>query len=464
MPWEFPHPRRLRRIHALQVSLLIVAWAVLSAWLAALPVVLVEPDDEMFYAAMKLFAKDEILWRRSEIAEAMRPLEFVRGPGFGSPLPPFFQPSGTGTDLLGIEKSPGHPAALALAYKLGLVDWLGPLLALVSCLFLYALVRRLGEERGWAATAAALLLLLNANSIAGQWRIYMSDYSSAIQVAMGMGLYLWARESGRLWLFALSGLWLAIAVAFRYTNVLAIGAVALYEVIRAFEGGWRGALMRFLKHKGHWAAAAGAIVGLLPLCWYLLELTGSPLRTGYADRFDRQYSSYFSLSLHDPRALFSLGHVPKVFFSGFPMFLLGFPLLPLAVAGLGAMPRRRSRPALFLGLWAAAFWAPHLCYGWVRADAFVFMCRKFLPSLGALCILAAAALARLAGGDWAAEGGVEDSEESAASGPSARGARLAAVATFLVLILFGLSLGIDFCVRYGVYGQGRVARESWGRW
>jgi len=469
----FPSPRgpdraapRIGVAQVWQIAALAAGWAILSAWIVRLPVALVEPDDEMFYAAMKLFAKGKVLWSRAEIAEAVR-FDSARGPLFGSAIAPFFRPYGRGDDQFGIEKSPGHPAELAAAYACGLVDWLHSAWALVSALFLYALVRRLGDRRGWMALTAAFLLLFNANSIAGQWRLYMSDYSSAVMVALGMGLYLWARESERLWLYALSGLWLSIAVAFRYTNVLGMCAIGVYEFIRAFEGPWRGAPARFLKRKGHWMAAAGALVGLIPLCWYLHELTGNPFRTGYAARFEREYSDYFSLTRSDPHVLFSLGHAPRVFFSGFPMFLLGFPILPLAVAGLGAMPKSRSRPALFLGLWAAAFWAPHLCYGWIRADAFVFMCRKFLPSAGALCVLAAAALGRLGGAGWALEIDADSTTQAVDRGRSLRpspGGRAAAVSATAVIILLGLSLGCEFCIRYGLYARGQLAREGRGRW
>ncbi len=358
-----------------------------------LPERLMEPDDEAFRAAMRLFSSGSLT----------RPLDGTLPQGWAQ-VP--------GRWLMS-EKPPGHPLALAALHRLGLERLVNPLWVAACALALMLLGGAL-HPRPRHRLYMVALLVANPTLLLMTHRTYMSDLPGAAAITCFAALFLAAElDGGGRRRYMLAGLLLGLAVVIRYTNLVACLVVPLYYAVSGLlrQRAARG-LISWVRTAGPWLVAAGAAVPLSGQLLYNWATTGSPLKVGYS----------FTLFLTgEPRfgerfLMHNLLDVP-------PLLLLGFPCLVLLPLGLARLYHRSQRAALFCALLAGAFILFYMASYWVRADHFVFTSRYYLPALFGLTFCAAEAL------------------ESFSS-------RRAAVATVALLVLLSAALAGDFARRY----------------
>ncbi len=403
-------------------SLLIVFTALTLVCVASLmlPTVLVEPDDYDWYSGMISFSRGHFVSSEEEIGEIHEAMaeRFRRGE--------FHFPLVRNEKGFVHERSPGYYGLLALFYLFELDRYTNVFLVVGCVLFFFFVLRKYAGER--IALSACLLMIFNPTFLTGLYRVYMSDFAYFVFGLFGMGTYWMARERGNAWLHLLAGFLLSVSVVFRVTNAIFFVSIALYELCilvfpKALPQAVGGSPPRpVFAPRSLVPLALGLVIGIVPLLLYNYHTMGKILAAGYSYRFSHEGTEYFSL--FGRNATFSLRNLGYTFPVGLPRLLLGYQIIVLAPAGFFFLGRERRRLALFAGLWLAAYWAFYLCYSTIREDSFQFMCRKFLPSLPALCIGAASVLEAIKG-RW----------------------RIIILATFAV---FGIAVASEFTVRFVV--------------
>ena len=389
-PPEAPRPTG-RLAGAAMVTLAFLA----AAATLLLPERLMEPDDEAFRGAMKLFASGALT----------RPLDGTLPQGWAE-VP--------GRWLMS-EKPPGHPLALAALHRFGLERLVNPLWVAACALALVLLGGALHPRPRHRLFMVVVLLVANPTLLLMTYRTYMSDLPGAAAVTCFAALFLAAELQGGRRRYLLAGLLLGLSVVIRYNNLVACLVVPLYFAVCGLlrQRTARG-LISWVHDAGPWLVAAGAAVPLTGQLIYNWTTTGSPWKVGYS----------FTLFLSDqPRfgerfLLHNLLDVP-------PLLLLGFPCLVLLPLGLARLYQRRRRAAVFCALLVGLFFLFYMASYWVRADHFVFTSRYYLPALFGLTFCAAEALVSFT-------------------------SRRAAAVTVLLLVLLSAALTGDFVKRYAL--------------
>jgi len=405
------------------ISIVVAILVVVCGVVLLLPVVLVEPDDFDWYGGMLSFSRGQFISSEEEVREIHEEMAERFG-GFrfrhGELRFPMVR---TGRGLVH-ERSPGYYAFLALFHLLGLDRYTNVFLAVAGVLFFFLMLRKFADER--LALCATLLMIFNATFLTGLYRVYMSDFSYFIFGLFAMGVYWLAREKGNASLYGLAGFLLSVSVIFRITNAIFFVSIAIYELCiltfpKAFSGsGNASAAPSLFSARRIVPLVIGLLAGISPLLLYNLHTMDEIFGTGYSQRFSHEGWKYFSF--FGRRAIFSVRNIGYTFPVGLPRLLQGYPIALLAPAGFLLLGMRRTmasglmqdagaheavrqspsatrRLALFAGLWFGTYWAFYLCFSTIREDSFQFMCRKFLPSLPAVCIGAAAVL-QAAKGKW----------------------------------------------------------------
>ncbi len=350
---------------------------------------------------------------------------------------------------------PGHTALLAVAARLGAVEWLGPLLTAGTVGFTAALVLRLFPERPTTARVAAAAVALSP-FVWGIGAGYLSHAGAACAVSLALWAAVRARDGGAGWA-VVTGAAAGWAVASRPWTGLALAVVLPVGV-------WVARLVRERRsppplrlHRPDdppppspfgprdvivraGAAVAGGAPFAVLLAWWNTRLFGSPLRFGYTAAF----GSAHGLGFHRDPWGNAYGFTEALAYTGSDLALLGLHLFETpvpAVAAVGAWLLLRGRPfrgsGLFLA-WALAAVVANAAY-WHHGIHFgPRMLYEAGPAWIVLTVLAAVGLG-LPRGTLAAP----TPEERAASPPPAPWAVVAVARVATVVALgWGLALGL----------------------
>ena len=274
---------------------------------------------------------------------------------------------------------------VSLAYRMfGVSDVLARVVAAtfstLTIVVVFAIARTLYTRR--TALIAALLLAVSSYSVALA-RLALLDATLTFLVAVAMlCLARWDRTSKPVWLYAF-GACAALAIQAKIVGVLLLPILGVYLLVsrRRVPLGIVG------------IAAAAFLVFLSPV---LLDLASN----------GREFGDFLARSSR------RVSHVPWTYYPTVLLGREGIVVVLLWTAGVAAAVVRRSRADLLPGLWLLGFVGFYQLY---PLKAFNYL----LPSVPALCLLAARALERL-------------------PRPSALGARVAAASALVVLFVVGV--------------------------
>ncbi len=239
---------------------------------------------------------------------------------------------------------PGFPLLLALGHWLRAPTWVPPLVGVLSCLILFALLReRVGREAALLFTAAWAFMPL---TVYGSTML-MSDLAAATVLLGAWLAFRRGRSALAAWLFAL-------CFAVRPTNVLF--------------------LLPFLLVLRPDRATGRLVLHLLLPCalygFYNLFLYGAPWRTGYGNIFSSMSAAVFPSHL--------------AFFATGTLAILSPVVVGLALIGLFPWNREKT----FLLLWPVVFMLFYSFWAGGGIDRW-WWARFILPGYAALFILAA---------------------------------------------------------------------------
>ena len=274
---------------------------------------------------------------------------------------------------------------VSLAYRMfGVSDVLARVVAATFCtltiVVVFAIARTLYTRR--TALIAALLLAVSSYSVALA-RLALLDATLTFLVALAMlCLARWDRTSRPVWLYAF-GACVALAIQAKIVGVLLLPILGVYLLVsrRRVPAGVVG------------IAAAAFLVFLSPV---LLDLASN----------GREFGDFLSRSSR------RVSHVPWTYYPTVLLGREGVVVVLLWTAGVVVAVVRRSRADLLPGLWLLGFVGFYQLY---PLKAFNYL----LPSVPALCLLAARAVEKL-------------------PRPSAQGARVAAAGALVVLLAAGV--------------------------
>ena len=297
----------------------------------AIPAHMMEPDDWSYYYAIhnfadgKLVVTDEIHNEQSSETQGQ--------------VGHFIDYVNIGTDKWALEKAPGYVFFEIPFELMGIPRWGNVLLALGVTVVTFLLLRRLRDEK--AACIGALMMLFTPVSLVMLNRSYMDTFAAGAFLVMGGGLYIyWVLERARLNRVAGAGLLfvafllIAWSVVTRYTNIAVAAFFALHFAFLVI-GGFIKRAKTNLKFEIP-AAILGIGIPLVALLLYDKAVFGSPFDYGY------KYTT--------GDITFAFQHIGELTRSGQSIFwniiktnlqiaprdlLLGFPLLVIALIGLG---------------------------------------------------------------------------------------------------------------------------------
>jgi hypothetical protein len=274
---------------------------------------------------------------------------------------------------------------VSLAYRMfGVSDVLARVVAAtfstLTIVVVVAIARTLYTRR--TALIAALLLAVSSYSVA-LGRLALLDATLTFLVALAMlCLARWDRTSRPVWLYAF-GACVALAIQAKIVGVLLLPILGVYLLVtrRRVPRGVVG------------VAAAAFLVFLSPV---LLDLASN----------GREFGDFLSRSSR------RVSHVPWTYYPTVLLGREGIVVVLLWAAGVAVAVVRRSRADLLPGLWLLGFVGFYQLY---PLKAFNYL----LPSVPALCLLAARAVERV-------------------PRPSALGPRVAAVGALVVVFVAGV--------------------------
>jgi hypothetical protein len=398
------HPGRGMGWAGLEVVFAFAAFVVLCVAVLSVTPQLVEPDDYAYRGSILAMTQGHLLTLSTAQAHALAvqlahagPGQMLGVPGGGAPSMIRWQWVQLANGRWISEKDPGYPFLAAPFQALGVIR-LAPLFyAALGCLGLFAGARRwLGHLGGAAAVG---LFCSSGAALLFAWRDYMPTFTDASLIAAGTGALLWAvlaEEAAarrRTWLGLLGFLAIEAAVFVRYTNLVVLGcAIAAVLVAR-------------------WLRAASVPQG--GLWWWLgsVVLFGA----GVAAFNDLVYGGPLSSGYRPGEVTFSFGAVLPNFRYMPPHLIWAMPMSVLGLAGLGWIGGRWARLrrsgdeqggigrrdfAVGLALAASWFsvWALYAAYTWTAHPGLSTLqaTRFYIPALGAISLLAAWPVARVA--------------------------------------------------------------------
>ncbi len=414
---------RDRRV-LLEAGVAVLLFLAFAVAVLARPPQILEPDDVAYRGSIFALAHgavtlttEQLRQLAAEIAAADPEQGFGGFPGAGPGGPGGAGPGGAGPDGPGgpggtgggafgggaiaqwvqlpsgdwiSEKNPGYPY-LALPFHVVGLERLAPLFyGALACLALFVGARRwLGP---WAGVYAVAAFLANGAALVFAWRAWMPTFTDTALIAAGAALLLWALVADdaavrrRTVVGSLAFLALALAVACRYTNLVAavVAAAAALLLVRRAGLPWRALAWWFGT-----AAVVAAGVAAFGLHYY-----GDAVGTGYQ-------SGVITFSLDS--VLPNLRGMPPGLVRAMPVAVVA------AIAVVWAVGRRVVRPddaaarrdlpavaalaAAWLGLWGL-----YLAYDWTArmgVGGGVHTVRFYVEALGPMALLAAWAMSRM---------------------------------------------------------------------
>lgn len=252
------------------------------------------------------------------------PNNAIAGPYF---VPYAFQVSRKGDQLHYLGFPPGFPLLLAFGELLGLIHFVVPFLSGLTIIFTYVLGKELSGNSLTGFLAA--IILVSASAFWQFGTAAWSEVPATLAVSAGVVFYLRSHQPGYRGLAYsfLAAVILTFGHFIRYTNVVFLGALLVYEVYTV-----RGALLHDRRRWVFWGAAA---VGVLTIPLFNHFYYGGALITSYSSLHGWYPWSPFSLAYAlGPSFVngFSLLESIKTLWKNFPLILLlapgGWWLLP----------------------------------------------------------------------------------------------------------------------------------------
>lgn len=369
-----------------------------------------EPDDWAYRYATENFSHGRLTvdntLHQQQVSEAQKQ---------GGQLVQYVQ---VGPDTWAFEKTPGYAFFLVPFYLLGVPQLANIVLAAGLVLVAYVLLKHLMDEQ--AACIASLLVLFTPVSLAMLQREFMDSFASVALPGIGGGLYIlfYLKKSelkppGAAFILFLSGLFLGLGVAARYTDAVIAAVFALHFLaaqIQSLRKGQRAAVLR----EGL-ALGLGAAIPLGLLLLYQKAVFGAPFAYGYEyTKLNVKFAyDYFG----EPKAwqiiITNLKKLWLPLITGFPLLLAALPGMVLLLwqkssaaipplrryQGKHDWPRLSPDITLLLAGWFAAVFALYMMYEWTanqRPDApFIIVTRFYLPALLPMVVMAVFFLRRL---------------------------------------------------------------------
>jgi len=347
---------------------------------------LLEPDDYAYRASIVALSQGHILLTNSQYHALARYLSAHHEAGI---LQWHHLTSGKWIS----EKNPGYPFFAVLFYWAHALRWAPLFYGALGCVGLYFGARAwLGR---FAGTYAVWLYCFSGAALVFAWRSTMPSFSDASLIAAGAGGLVWTfvrtehSRRARALVGLASFLCLEGATFIRYTNVLELGVAVLATALfaRRVRIAWRTLAL--------WAVSV--VVFAVGVLLFNHWAYGSATSTGYsAGEISFSWSSFWP----------NLRLMPAHLTSSMPLWIVAaLGLVALIVRALRhrgeAGASRDLAVALVLGAGWLGLWVLYLCYTWTAsmaqggAGVTVHVIRFYLPALGCLALLGAAALKRV---------------------------------------------------------------------
>ena len=375
-----------------EVALAVAAFAALCIAVLSVAAQAAEPDDGAYRASIVAIAEGHFLTLSIAQAETL-----ARKLGDNPTAPPNQWVELSDGRYMS-EKDPGYPFLAAPFEKLGISRWAPLFYGLLACLGLFIGARRwLGRLGGPAAVG---LYCSSGATLAFAWRDYMPTFTDASLVAAGSGLLLWtvlateASSRRRTWAGLAGFATIELATFVRYTNIVILGCAVVAVVVASR-----------LRH---------AKLNLRMLCWWLASV--GVFCAGVATFDDLVYGGPLTTGYQPGEVTFSLGAVgpnlrlmPVHLIQAMPMLVLGLVALAwiilrwlmLGRAGgeVGAVARRDLSAGAALAASWVAIWSLYSTYTWTTdpTSVTVQVVRFYVPALGAIALLGAWLVTRIAG-------------------------------------------------------------------
>ena len=369
-----------------------------------------EPDDWAYRYAVENFSHG-----RLTVDNALHQAQVIEAQKQGGQLGQYVQIS---PDKWAFEKTPGYAFFLVPFYLLGVSQLANIVLAAGLVFVVYILLKRLMDER--AACIGALLILFTPVSLAMLQREFMDGFASLALPGIGGGLYVLfclkkseIRPLAAAGLLFLSGLFLGLGVAARYTDAVIAAVFALHFLVTQAQSLRKGQRAAILREGLAFGLGAGIPLGLLLL--YQNAVFGAPLAYGY--EYTKGNVKFAYDYLGEPRAWQIIAtNLKKMWLpliTGFPLLLAALPgmlvlLWQKTSAAIPALRRYQGKPGwprlslgitILLAAWFAAVFGLYMMYEWTanqRPDMpFIIVTRFYLPALLPVVIMAVFCLSRL---------------------------------------------------------------------
>jgi MFS family permease len=369
-----------------------------------------EPDDWAYY-----YATENLSHGRLTVDNTLHQQQVAEAQQQSGQLIQYVQ---LGPDTWAFEKSPGYVYFLIPFYLLGVPQLANIFLAAGLVLVTYLLLKQLKDER--VACISSLLVLFTPVSLAMLQREFMDGFASAAFPGIGGGLYILysikkseiGSASAAFMLF-LSGLFLGLGVAARYTDATIAAVFAVHFLATQIQSLRTGQCAAVLRAGLSFGLGAAIPLGLLLL--YQKAVFGAPFAYGY--EYTKLNVKFAYDYLGEPKAwqiiVTNLKKLWLPLITGFPLLLAALPGIVILLwqktsAAIPSLRRYQGKPGwprFGLGLtllligWFLAVFMLYMMYEWTanqRVDVpFIIVTRFYLPALLPIVIMAVFFLSRL---------------------------------------------------------------------
>jgi hypothetical protein len=387
-----PRAERVIRLLWAEAALAAVVFVALCAVVLSVAPQSAEPDDGAYRASIVAMTEGHFLTLSTAQAEAL-----ARKLGDNPAAPPNQWVELANGRYIS-EKDPGYPFLAAPFEALGIIRWAPLFYGALACLGLFVGARRwVGRFGGLAAVG---LYCSSGAALAFAWRDYMPTFTDASLIAAGSGALLWAvlateaSSRRRSWVGLAGFLALELATYVRYTNIVILGC-AVVAVLAA----WR---------------LRAATLPLRTLCWWLVSV--AVFGAGVAIFDDLVYGGPLTTAYQPGEVTFALGAIgpnlrimPAHLLQAMPMLVLGLIALGWIIVRwlvlrrvdgeAGALARRDLSVGAALAASWFAIWGLYSAYTWTTdpTSVTVQVVRFYVPAIGAIALLGAWLLTRIAG-------------------------------------------------------------------
>lgn len=400
--------------HLIIVAIGIVVCFALSL---AIPNHMIEPDDWVYYYGAKNFSQGNLV-----VDDQLHFQQVDQAWQQGGFLVQYVK---IGENKWALEKAPGYVFFLVPFELIGVPQVGNLMLAIGLVIVTYILLKRLRDEK--AACIGSLLMLFTPVSLIMLHRTYMDSFAASSFLAIGGGLYFYyclkpktVRSPANNIILFVAFLFISYSVVVRYTNILIAAALAIHFAVFQVRSYFHNENRSFSFDIA--SCFLGIVLPASLLFFYNKYVFGSAFDYGYqysdyATKFAFQYfGSVYPTGQSIPLEIIkgNLRNIPL------PL-LLGFPLLVIAIPGLGIILYHKIsackksgkysevKSDLGAGLplnlliiiigWIIFVFPLYMLYEWTATiqegtSPFIVLTRFYLPGLLPITILAALVISR----------------------------------------------------------------------